>query len=206
MRPCGASVITNSASSLSNTRRGHRSRPSGPSAPRSGVVCSKQCPGPFGVRRPPRTFVTSRSNIRFQLRQYPESLAGLLFAPHRRGISILTITFSRPTSHRQTLSGEMKEKLHIRNHGHRCSEWEDPGVVLPVNEPFPDRDTEVRRAHQGHIGVKGFDTGGSKRACSCSRNRPLGVDWLDQRALVPQHGFRVGVEELVDRSGRLASF
>jgi len=54
--------------------------------------------------------------------------------------------------------------------------------------------------------VWGGDTGGSKRACSCSRNRPLGVDWLDQRALVPQHGFRVGVEELVDRSGRLASF
>jgi hypothetical protein len=64
----------------------------------------------FGVRR---VLLSRReATFRFQLRQYPESLAGLLFAPHRRGISILTITFSRPTSHRQTLSGEMKEKLH----------------------------------------------------------------------------------------------
>jgi hypothetical protein len=68
MPPCGA-VITISASSLSNTRIGHCSRPSGPSAPHSGVVRSKQYPGPFGVRcvllsRGETTSVSSYASIR----------------------------------------------------------------------------------------------------------------------------------------------
>jgi hypothetical protein len=79
-------------------------------------------------------------------------------------------------------------------------------VVPPVNEPLTDRDTEGRRAHQCHIGVRVFDIGGSKKGLKLFEKQTPGGDRLDQRALVLQHGFRVGVEELVDRSGGLASF